>query len=207
MRYDVQQAPPPVRQPPSRRRTLNIGILLGIALVVGYRTAFRHNPDSTSGMPPSERAFVIEAMAARADWLAAPNDLAKAEMPAARATALCQALPGYIATDWTGSIGAIDPDDFPDFSGRKTAHIVIQLTSHVSVATPAAPLLNNPATMVEAGSAIYATAATLAHGAMVVFSAKFFPDGENCVKENSITQDGSMTDPQFKIQLTSLAAK
>jgi hypothetical protein len=204
MRYDVRQVPPPPRPAPSRRRTFNIGLLIGIALVLGYRTAFRHNPDSTAGMPTAERAFVNAAMAARANWLAAPNDLAKAQLPAQRAAALCRALPGLAATNWRGSVGRIDPDNFPDFFGRKTAHIVIQLTSHVSVSTPAAPLLNNPATMVEAGSPIYATAATLPHGQSVVFSGQFFPDGDNCLQENSLTEDGSMSDPQFKIHLTAL---
>jgi hypothetical protein len=196
-----------VRPRRQRRRVFEIGLLIGICAVLFYRTAFRHNPDSTAGMPPAELAFVDAAMLARADWLAAPNDLAKNNMPGLRAAALCQALPGLTAAGWRGSIGRIDPDDFPDFNGRKTAHIIIQLTSHVSVSTPAAPLLNNPDTMVEAGSPIYAAAATLGHGQEVVFSGKFFPQRAGCLQENSITEDGAMSDPQFKIQLTALAAR
>lgn len=205
MRDDSQQiAERPRRQ---RRRVFEVGLLIGVVAVLFYRTAFRHNPDSTAGMPPAELAFVNAAMQARADWIAAPNDLAKSGMPARRAAALCQALPGLTAAGWRGSIGRIDPDNFPDFNGKKTAHVIIQLTSHVSVSTPAAPLLNNPNTMVEAGSPIYAAAAALAQGRDVVFSGRFFPDNAGCLQEDSITEDGAMSDPQFKIQLTALAAK
>jgi hypothetical protein len=197
----------PYRLRLARQRRRDAGILVGIALVIVYQTVTRPNPDSTAGMPPAEIAFVAAATGAAEAWVAAPNDLARVDMPAARAAALCRALPGLAATAWRGRVAQITPDGFPDFNGKRTAHIVITLTSHLSVTTPAAPLLNNPNTMVEAGSALYATAATLPIGAPVVFSGTFFPDAATCLTITNLTLDGSMTHPNFKISLTALAAR
>jgi hypothetical protein len=191
----------------ARRGSRALGIVIGIAAVIVYQTVTRPNPDSTAGMPPAELAFVSAATEAQMSWVTAPNDLARVDMPAQRAASLCQALPGLAATAWRGRIANITPDGFPDFNGKKTAHIVIALSSHLDVTTPAAPLLNNPNTMVEAGSAIYTVAATLPIGAPVVFSGTFFPDAANCLTVTNLTLDGSMTDPNFKISLTGLAAK
>jgi len=197
----------PYRARKARRRSRSVGILIGIAAVIAFQTLTRPNPDSTAGMPPAEQNFVAAAAAAQMAWVAAPNDLARADMPTSRAASLCQALPGLAATAWLGRVAQITPDGFPDFNGKKTAHIVIALSSHLDVTTPAAPLLNNPNTMVEAGSPIYAVAATLRIGAPVVFSGTFFPDAANCLTVTNLTLDGSMTDPNFKISLTGLAAK
>jgi hypothetical protein len=98
----------------------------------------------------------------------------------------------------------VEPIGFPDLNGRKSALAVVALTPRVTVATPAAPLLNDPDNMVEAGSAIYAAATGLRNGAAVVFSGKFFASGSNCMKEDSVTEDGLMSSPEFKIRLTSL---
>jgi hypothetical protein len=191
---------------PDRQRARAAGILIGIAAVIAYQTITRPNPDSTAGMPPAEIAFIAAATEAELSWVAAPNDLARVDMPAARAATLCQALPVPAAAGWRGRVAQITPDGFPDFNGKRTAHIVIALSSHITVSSPAAPLLNNPNTMVEAGSAIYATAATLRIGAPVVFSGTFFPDTANCLTVTNLTLNGSMTEPDFKIRLTALAA-
>jgi hypothetical protein len=191
----------------ARRRSRWVGILIGIAAVIAFQTLTRPDPDSTQGMPPAEQYFVAAASAARMAWVTAPNDLARVDMPASRAASLCQALPGLAATAWLGRVAQITPDGFPDFNGKKTALIVIALTSRITVTTPAAPLLNNPNTMVEAGSPIYATAATLPIGAKVVFSGTFFPDAANCLTVTNLTLDGLMANPSFKISLTALAAK
>jgi hypothetical protein len=187
-----------------KRRYFTIGLFIGVALMLFYQS-WRHRAPGIAEMPGTESAFLSAAMDARQTWVSAPNDLARAGMRAARATALCKALPGFAATDWLGAVQKIDPDSFPDYAGRKTVRIVISLAPHVAVTTPAAPLLNLPGTMVEAGTPVYVAAAALPLGAAAKFSGRFFADGTDCMAETSLTRDGSMTDPVFKFQLTALA--
>jgi len=187
----------------NRRKNFTIGLFIGVALMLLYES--RDAIHMPAPMPAQESAFIATAADARQAWLSAPNDLARATMRAARAAALCKALPGLAAANWRGTVQQIIPDSFPDYAGHKTVRIVINLQPHLALTTPAAPLLNLPNTMVEAGTAIYAAAAALPIGAPVQFSATFFADGTDCMAETSLTRAGSMMDPVFKIQLTALA--
>jgi hypothetical protein len=189
----------------NRRRNFTIGLFLGVALMLGWQYWRAARLNSTAFMPKDEAAFINILMQARQAWIDAPNDLARNGMRDARATSLCKTLPGLTANDWDGRIVSILPDGFPDYFGKKTVTIIIALTSDVTLSTPAAPLLNNPATMVESGSALYATAATLRAGEPVKFSAKFFP-GADCMDNTRLTLAGGMTEPRWKMQLTVLAA-
>jgi hypothetical protein len=187
----------------SRRKSFTIGLFIGTALMLLYQS--RDAIRLPIVMPPPELAFIAAAADARQAWVSAPNDLARVNMRAARAAALCKALPGLAAVDWRGTVQQIIPDSFPDYAGHKTVRIVINLQPHLALTTPAAPLLNLPDTMVEAGTAIYAAAAALPLGAAVKFSGRFFADGTDCMAETSLTRAGSMTEPVFKIQLSALA--
>jgi hypothetical protein len=188
----------------NRRRNFTIGLFIGVVLMLLYES--RGKAPAIAEMPAAEKNFLAAAADARTAWVSAPNDLARANMRAARAAALCKALPGLAAADWLGTVQKIDPDSFPDYAGHKTARIVINLMPHLAVTTPAAPLLNLPDTMVEAGTTVYAAATALPLGAPVKFSGNFFTDGTDCMAETSFSRAGSMTDPVFKIQITRLAA-
>ena len=187
-----------------RRRTFTLGLFLGVALMLGYQYYRTERANSAIGMPAPEAAFVKITMQARQAWIDAPNDLARNGMRADRAAALCQADPSLTAAGWQGRIVSISPNGFPDYFGKSTAKIVIGLTDNITVSTPAVPLINNPAAMVEAGSPIYQTAATLRAGQRVLFNGVFF-SGADCMEETSFLVSGGMTDPEFKIRLTALA--
>jgi hypothetical protein len=187
-----------------RRRSFTIGLFLGVALMLAWQYWRTERANSVASLPPDEARFVKIVMLARQAWIDAPNDLARNGMRAARAAQLCQADPGMVAANWSGRIVSISPNGFPDYFGKKTAQIIIGLTSNLTLSTPSAPLINNPDMMVEAGSPIYVTASTLRPGQAVRFSAAFF-GGTDCMQETSLTISGGMTNPQFKIRLTALA--
>lgn len=189
----------------SRRRTFSIGLLLGVLGMLGWQYWRSAQQNSTRLMPSDEAAFVKIFSQSRAAWVSAPNDVARIGMRQARAVALCKADPGLLANDWLGRIVSVVPNSVPDLEGKQSATIVIGLSADVSVATPSLPLLNNPAAMVEAGTPVYATAATLREGQGVRFSGKFFAGGD-CVDEESFTVNGGMTEPQLKIWLSALGS-
>jgi len=188
----------------NRRYNFTLGLLLGVLGMLGWQYWRSAQQNSTSGMPPDESAFVKILMQSRAAWLAAPNDLARQGTRQARAAQICKADPQLSADGWFGRIISVSPNSLPDLAGKQSATIVIGLTSTISVATPSLPLLNNPASMVQAGTPLYATAATLRAGQGVRFSGKFF-SGADCVDEESFTLDGGMTAPRLKIWLSALA--
>jgi hypothetical protein len=190
----------------NRPRNFTIGLFLGVALMLAYQYWRAAARNSTAAMPEDEAAFVNILMQSRAAWLDAPNDLARHGMRAARAAALCKANPGLSANGWTGRMDRVIPDAFPDYAGKPTARIIITLTSDISISTPSAPLLNTPSTMVEAGTPIYETSATLRLGQRIRFSGHFVP-GADCADEESLTLQGGMTSPRLKIVLTKLAAE
>jgi len=181
----------------------SIGLIIGIAAVLLYKML----PPPPLAMPAPEKSFIAAVAQARTAWATAPNDVARIGMRQARAAALCQAVPGLAFTNWAGRIAGIEPATLPDLRGKATAQVSITLASGLTLSTPADGLLNLPSAMVEAGSPIYATAATLPAGAKVMFSGAFFSSGTDCMKEESFTSDGSMRNPAFKIVLTALRAK
>lgn len=191
-------------RPANRTRNFTIGLFLGVALMLSYQYFRAAQQNSTSAMPPAEAAFVNILMQSRAAWLDAPNDLARHGMRTARAAALCKANPTLSADAWLGRLDSITPDAFPDYAGKSTARIIITLTSDISISTPAAPLLNTPAQLVEAGTPVYQVAATLRIGQRIRFSGHFL-SGTDCADEESLTLQGSMTAPRLKIVLTALA--
>jgi hypothetical protein len=177
--------------------------MIGIAAVLIYKML----PPLPMAMPAPERAFIGAVAQAQSAWSTAPNDVARIGMRQARAAALCRVLPGLAFTDWAGRIARIEPSALPDLRGRATAQVSITLAPGLTLSTPGSGLLNLPGTMVEAGSAIYGVAATLPIGRKVVFSGRFEASGEDCVAEDSFTDDGSMRNPEFKVVLTALSGK
>jgi hypothetical protein len=184
-----------------RQKTLGIIIVVAAVLILANLPS-RPQP----AMPAPETAFVTAAASARDAWVGAPNDLAKINMRKTRAQILCRALPGLTAANWFARVDRVEPDALPDFSGKSTARITLSLTDHITLSTPSNPLMNAPSAIVEAGSPIYVTAATLPLGQRVKFSGHFSPSQTDCMAETSFTTDGSMRNPDFRIVLTALAA-
>ncbi len=181
------------------RIRFQFGLCLGIAAVL----AWQYLPRPTPPMPPAEAGFVAAVEDARTAWLTAPNDLARVNMRAARAAAICAGLPALTATAWRATVQNVTPNLLPDIAGKATAQITLTLNPHITLSTPSSPF-NNPAAMVEAGSPLYALAATLRPGTPVVVSATFSSSDTDCADEESLTPNGSMTAPVFKIQIIKL---
>jgi hypothetical protein len=185
-----------------RRPFFTLGILIGIAATMVYQSL----PPRPLATPAAEQGFLAAIEQARAQWIEAPNDLARVGQRDARAAALCQALPGLAANGWSGRIQSIEPNNLPDLAGKATAQITIALGPDITVTTPSNPLTNLPGSMVEAGSAIYATATTLRPSQPVMFSAHFDPDNADCMATTNLFTDGAMRKPDFRIVLSDLAA-
>ena len=124
----------------------------------------------------------------------APNDLKKSALRADRRTALEKNVPSRTATDWVGSIKSMRTAS----SGE--AHISLQLAGSKAI------ILKNR-TGIENGSPLYSAISTLSKGDLVRFCAAFKP-GDNkldFIEEASLTEAGSMTEPEFVVTFSSMA--
>ena len=62
-------------------------------------------------------------------------------------------------------------------------------------------------TLIENGSGLYNTIADLSEGTEVVFSGTFIADDRDFIREGSMTERGSMTDPEFILKFSSIRKK
>ena len=57
-------------------------------------------------------------------------------------------------------------------------------------------------TLLEPGSAVFDQLLKMKAGDDIIFSGSFVPSDDDCVQELSLTQQGSMTDPEFVFRFT-----
>jgi hypothetical protein len=62
-------------------------------------------------------------------------------------------------------------------------------------------------TLIPHGSALYDQVAKLAVGTTVIFSGIFGPGDRDYLEEMSMTEEGSMTDPEFLFKFTNISPK
>jgi hypothetical protein len=177
---------------------------LGLGIGVGAALLYQYVPPRPLPMPADERAFERVIETARLSWVTAPNDLARTSQRAARAAALCAALPAMAARNWTGRLITAEPNHLPDLTGHATAQLTIRLAANLTLSTPSNPLTNLPSAFIEAGSPLYAAATAIPLDAPVSFSASFPGSGDDCLSVTNFGEDSAMRAPDFKIILTAL---
>ena len=62
-------------------------------------------------------------------------------------------------------------------------------------------------TLIENGSDLYNSISDLSEGDRVVFSGTFIPDDSDFIREGSVTERGSMTDPEFILKFSDVRKK
>jgi hypothetical protein len=181
-----------------RSRTFALGLFLGVVAVRLYQTV----PPPQLPMPPDEAAFIRAVTAARLADLEAPNDLARLDLRAQRAAAICAAIPTLTLDNWTGRLTGAEPNTLPDLLGQTTIHLTITLAPHVTLQTPSSPLTNLPSNMLVRDNPLAATAATIPLNHAITISGMLPPSPTDCATEIS----GGLTDPSFKLELSGLGA-
>jgi hypothetical protein len=190
----IRRVPP---APTGRRsRTFALGLFLGVVAVRLYQTV----PPPPLPMPPDEAAFIRAVTAARLADLEAPNDLARLDLRAQRAAAICAAIPTLTLNNWTGRLTGAEPNTLPDLLGQTTIHLTITLAPHITLQTPSSPLINLPSNMLARDNPLAATAATIPINHPLTLSGTLPASATDCATEIS----GGLTDPSFKLELTGL---
>ena len=155
---------------------------------------------AAADVPAPQAAVIAAAEKARSAFDEAPNDMAKGGVRAARAKAICAAVPKLTAKDWIGEVDTLSSN------GDGWGILYINIGPDISVRT-----YNNAFsdagsnTLIDPSSDVFAVASTLSVGQKVRFSGRFFKAKADCIKEMSLTQSGSIEEPAFLIRYSDVA--
>ncbi len=161
------------------------------------------NESQTITLPSTEVEFAKALFEYTDDYEAAPNELKKSAVRSERKQAIRQALKGNTSVSgWIGRIYEMGT------TGEGEAYISIKLgDSDLQIKT-----WNNSFsdisdhTLIKHGTSLYNALSELDKGTLVEFSGRFLKDSRDFVKEGSLTEEGSMTDPEFLFRFSEVKA-
>lgn len=166
------------------------------------RAKFKTLPGSVSSsaaapaQPAAEQAVARMLASYIEKYKAAANDLQKSSLRSGRAAELGKLLPNRTATGWTGTVKKLKT------TGEGKAILEIQLEGSKAIVSN---YDFGQSHLMEQSSPLYARAATTVVGDKVTFSATFPADPRDFIKETSLSESGSMTEPEFLVTFTNLA--
>lgn len=149
---------------------------------------------------PAEQRRFVEAVATHATlYVNAANDMAKGATRPARARALCAAMPSLQVANWVGRIVTLSSNtDGLGVLGIEIAPNVLLKTWNNSFSDSADKTLLQP------DSRVLQVVSGLSKGRPVRFSGTLFRGAPDCFHETSMTQGGSMTNPEFVFRFSDI---
>lgn len=168
---------------------------IAIAMMLG-------TPAIAETTPPGETAFIAAIKNAYQSYNAAENDMAKGAARPARKKAICRLLPNMQAIDWVGKISKLTTN------GDGKGVLVINIDDDVSVKTWNNSLSDiSDHTLIDPESNLYRQAVRLRVGQIVRFSGQFIKNDTDCIREASLTMNGSMRAPEFILQFSDITSE
>lgn len=155
-------------------------------------------------LPASEREFISTVEAFKARYEQAPNEFQKSTLRRERSEAIAMILPQLSITDWIGDISSMHTtQDERGILAVKLRNSSISLQTVNNVLSDA--FLSG--TLIAHGSPLYEEIANLSVGTPVTFGGRFTLGQLDHVREESITEEGSMTDPEFIFTFTTVHSR
>lgn len=182
-----------------------LAVLLLAAMGSGGKKAGRGGGDPYAGLPQSEKDFCIAVETSAKKYKDAKaggqNELQLSKLRTERKVALQAALEDGVVTGWTGTLDELRT------TGDGKAIVQIKLPCGAQVKTWNNALSDiADRTLVPQGSKLYEALAAMGKGKPIVFNGKLLPDEKNGFRESSLTEEGSMREPEFIIRLSAVGA-
>lgn len=144
-------------------------------------------------MPPDEQKFIAIVSEAQRATATASNDMQKGGVRAQRATQVCDLLKGSNISGWVGKAMKIDANS----DGKGVLSIAIANDIIITTWNNAVSDVSDN-TLLEPSSDLFQKASQLRRRQDVRFSGNFLTGSdEDCVKESSLTLDGSLKNPEY----------
>jgi hypothetical protein len=156
--------------------------------------------DEPPTIPNAERLLITAVEKAREAYAAGANDMARGAARPARAREICAVLTSPQIANWVGTIETLSSNS--DGLGV----LSVQIAEGVSIKTWNNALSDTDYhTLIDPGSSVFKVAVTLKEGQHVTFGGQFFSDRTDCIKESSLTLNGSLTKPEFIFSFSNVA--
>lgn len=189
--------------PQPKIRPIRLAIVT--ALAIGAAVLYEIAPKPTPAPPPNTEDRLIAIVDHyRSIWKANTNDMRDAAIREHRADAICALLRAPIDGNFTGTIAHVGLASLPNMKRQIDAYIEVRLAPHLEFTTPVEDPLGNGTSMLAPGSKVYREVEGLQKGDAVAFAGVFTLSGKDCLPETSLTEDGSMTDPEFLFDFTEI---
>jgi len=150
-------------------------------------------------IPTDQARFINAVVSARTSYNSAANELAAGGIRSSRQQAICNAVVNQQASDWVGRIETLTSN------GDGKGVVSLSMTQYIHVATWNNSLSDiRDHTLIDPTSSMFKELAALKVGDLVKFSGQFSSSNTDCVGEQSVTLQGSMTNPEFTMRFTSI---
>lgn len=152
-------------------------------------------------LPADEQAFISVVSNGQAAFRAAPNEMAQGGTRSQRRLAICRNLPQVSVSNWVGRIEKLSSNS----DGKGVLEISVAHDIRVETWNNDVSDLSDK-TLIDPSSPLFAVVSQMKQGDQVLFSGSFIPSDIDCVKEASMSLEGSMTDPEFLFRFTTVSA-
>ena len=165
----------------------------------------KSNPQAQQGVvvvPPAQKVFVATVETAVHEYATAPNELKKTAIRMKRGESLKTVLPKLRVSGWVGALDSMKTNR------DGSAYISIWLAGSESTYLKT---WNNTlsdigdGTLIKFGSEVYNTLSEMKEGTLIQFDGTFFGDRGDYIRETSMTEGGSMTEPEFLFKFTKVS--
>lgn len=158
----------------------------------------------TAAIPQLEQQIVQTVTDFSQKYSAAPNEMAQGILRHQRAIALCKQLASLdgngdpsLIKNWVGIISTLSSNN----EGKGVLEVTIG--DNISLGTWNNDLSDSSDnTMIPVNSPLLAKVAAMSEGQQVYFSGHLYTSKTDCMQETSITQEGSMKEPDFLFRFT-----
>jgi hypothetical protein len=157
-------------------------------------------------IPPQQQRFtaIVGGFASR--YRAAANDMVGGQLRHARAQALCAYTGGIplVVESWIGRVETLSSDNAGD------GVLLVAVGDGITIGTTnnsVSESLSDLKTLIPPDSDLARRAAALHVGEAVRFSGTFGASDADCLETADLTQQGAMTQPEFRLQFTGIAAR
>jgi hypothetical protein len=195
---------PPVAQPPAvAPETTNVVPPVAQPPAVAPETTNVVPVTAQGAMPERQRQFVdiIDNFAAR--YGQTPNEMAQGALRPQRANAICSLMSRDTSVRaWIGKVKKMSSNN----EGKGVLEISISPSASVKTWNNALSDIGDH-TLLEPGSPLHTQAVDLRPGQSVEFSGTFLAGNKDCFGESSITQRGSMSEPEWLFRFQTITPK
>jgi hypothetical protein len=151
-------------------------------------------------MPPGQDALLVILQAARQQYAAGQNDMAKGAARPARARSICGSLTSQAVSSWVGKVNSLSTNS----EGKGVLKLEIGPDAYVKTYNNSLSDIGSKS-LIEPNSQMYADAVKLSEGQIVAFSGNFLRSDTDCIEESSISIRGSIDKPEFIMVFKSIS--